>query len=425
MEGKTSPVVLVVGLLVLGLAVPGWAAERVKISYMFWSQTTSAVEEMKAAFEQANPGIEVELLHQPSGYKEKLRVMFAAGTAPDTYALDHQDIVEFTRLGWAVDLTSFIERTPDFRVNEFLPPVRDLATVDGMLVGFPSGVGTNMYYFNVKLFSEAGLETPDVLYARDAWTWAAFQDAARKLTRRSADGSVETWGAAVHLGGALPRGFIWSNGGDEVDDVKNPTAVLLDRPEAIEALDYLQRLLWSDETAMREGNPTDWFIGGNLGMYARWNSAFPLHADAPFEWGIVPYPKGPGPRGAVAADLTAAITAMAPTTPHREEAWRWISFFSSYEGNLIGLRNNGGIPSRMAFSQQEVAEFQPANLINPELLFLPLQIGRSRIMSPNQADILRAINQELNKIFRNEAPAHVAAVAATQLANAVIAGAAR
>jgi len=331
-------------------------------------------------------------------------------------------VVEYVRNGWAADLTTYIERSPDFKVEEFLPPVRDIGTVDGMEVGFPNGTATNMYYFNQDLFVESGLETPLELYQRDAWTWDAFREAARRNMRYDSSGNPITWGASVHLGDTLSRGWIWSNGGLEVDDVKNPTVALWDRPEAVEALDFMQRMIHDDEVAIREGSTTNGFLNGTLAMYARWNSAFPLHAQAPFEWGIVPYPKGPSAQGRYAADLTAALAAMSPSTKHPEEAWKWIAFISSYEGNVFRLEASGGIPSRAAFTEREIAMYQPDNLINPEMLFLPLQIGQSRIMAPNQGDIWRAAYAELAKIFNNEVPASIGAASAAAMANAVIAG---
>ena len=170
-----------------------------------------------------------------------------------------------------------------------------------MEVGFPNGTATNMYYFNQDLFVESGLETPLELYQRDAWTWDAFRKAARRNMRYDSSGNPITWGASVHLGDTLSHGWIWSNGGLEVDDVKNPTVALWDRPEAVEALDFMQRMIHDDEVAIREGSTTNGFLNGTLAMYARWNSAFPLHAQAPFEWGIVPYPKGPSAQGRYAA----------------------------------------------------------------------------------------------------------------------------
>lgn len=424
-------------VLLLAISSMGGAAmagERIKVSYMFWGSSEYLEREQvyKDAFEAENPDIEIELLHTPSGYGEKLRLLMAAGTALDTYALDHQDAMEFILNGWALDLTPHARSTPSFRVNEVLPPVRAIFQFQGKEYGFANGASANMYFFNSQLFEEAGLEDPNSLYRRNAWTWDAFRQAARKMTRRDDAGRALTLGGCLHTSSTLPRGWIWANGGDEVDDVQQPTKALFDRPEAVQALAFIQDLLHRDQTVLTggadfadsslNGNATKAFSAGKLGMYARWVSGIAVHAHDPFVWGMIPYPMGPSPKGVPAADLTAAAYSVSPTTKHPAEAWRWVAFMAGNRGVILRMEAHGGLPSRRIIGPAEIKRYQPANFFNAEILFEALEYGRSRLMAPNQADILRAANAELNKIFRNEVAAEIGAAAATRAANAVITG---
>jgi multiple sugar transport system substrate-binding protein len=88
-------------------------------------------------------------------------------------------------------------------------------------------------YYNADMFTEAGLKTPAELAKDGKWDWAAFENAAKKLTDEKAgiygysDGGW--WGLT---------GF-WINSGGGSWFNKDKTACALNTPEAAKGIQFL------------------------------------------------------------------------------------------------------------------------------------------------------------------------------------------
>ena len=77
-----------------------------------------------------------------------------------------------------VDLTQVVKR-PGVNWNDFYVGERDVATVNGKVIGIPALVDNLAVVYNKKLFAAAGLQPPSA-----NWTWDEFVADAQKLTVR-------------------------------------------------------------------------------------------------------------------------------------------------------------------------------------------------------------------------------------------------
>jgi ABC-type glycerol-3-phosphate transport system substrate-binding protein len=193
---------------------------------------------------------------------------------------------------------------------EFNQPTIDSFTFDGKPYAFSVGVNLNNFqvlYFNKRLFREAGVDPnlPYDMQKAGTWTWAAFIDLCKKLTRdTNNDGKMDTYALPADLSTEILDAIISSNGATYVDkDPKTGKFVnATNRPEFLEALQFAIRL--KDEGVLKprpDGSNWDWykseFIDGKVAM--RVDESWVANSDSnelgkmKDDWGMVLFPKGP------------------------------------------------------------------------------------------------------------------------------------
>ena len=246
-----------VGLLLAGLAAcqPAPASTTpnpVTLRFTYWGSPIekAAIERMVQAFEIANPDIDVEPIHIPnSEYIARVSAMLATGEAPDVGYLFETHAPQWAQDGKVLDLTPMVEGDPE--LSSRLPETYYYFAPDRTL-GTSTSTEIMVMFYNRAVFDAAGLPYPPAR-AEDAWTWDEFVDVARRLTV-DANGlhpgdagfdvnRISTYGVSFEEDawyGYLP--FIYSNGGSVVND--EGTALLLNSPEAVEAIQRLRDLMW-------------------------------------------------------------------------------------------------------------------------------------------------------------------------------------
>jgi ABC-type glycerol-3-phosphate transport system substrate-binding protein len=197
-----------------------------------------------------------------------------------------------------------------YKPVEFNQPTIDSFTFDGKAYAFSVDVNLNNFqalFFNKRLFREAGLDPnlPYDMQKAGTWTWAAFLDVCKKLTRdTNNDGIMDTYAMTRDLSTEILDAIISSNGATYVDkDPKTGKFVnATNRPEFLEALQYAIRLNTEGVLKPRPENSNwDWFksefIDGKVAM--RIDESYIANSDSvqldkmKDDWGMVLFPKGP------------------------------------------------------------------------------------------------------------------------------------
>jgi len=192
----------------------------------------------------------------------------------------------------------------------FNQPIIDSFTFDGKPYAFSVGINMNNFqalFFNKRLFRAAGLDPnlPYDMQKAGTWTWAAFLDICKKLTRdTNNDGKMDTYAMAADLSTEILDAIISSNGATYVDkDPKTGKFVnATNRPEFLEALQFAIRL--KNEGVLKprpDGSNWDWFksefIDGRVAM--RIDESYICNSDSAEltkmkdDWGMVLFPRGP------------------------------------------------------------------------------------------------------------------------------------
>jgi raffinose/stachyose/melibiose transport system substrate-binding protein len=140
---------------------------------------SSYFDEVVAAYEAANPNVQIEVIAETDqGVKDKLRVMAASNTLPDVYFSWAGDFTKkFVRGDLARDLTDLV--TGEWK-DSFTPAALEAYTYDGKLYGVPFTLDAKYLVYNTALFEEHGIEVPatleDLLAACDAFKEKGVDD---------------------------------------------------------------------------------------------------------------------------------------------------------------------------------------------------------------------------------------------------------
>lgn len=240
--------------------------------------------ELIAAFEKANPGIRIEYI--PSSYGEhhqKVKVLTAAGQAPDVFAVDGYYTAEFATARLMRPIDDLVARDGRFQVRDFFSAALLDVQYQGKTYGLPYISAPQYLLYNLTHMAEAGLPAPNV-----HWNRERFLEYARKLTQ--SDGTRTTrWGTSQHLYWGAFWPWLWAGGGRVFDEENK--RFLLTEPAALEALQ------WSaDLRVVRNVAGSGDFVRQTVSMVQLYPGGFPsvTGVDWPFEWDVILPPAGEG-----------------------------------------------------------------------------------------------------------------------------------
>jgi ABC-type sugar transport system permease subunit/ABC-type glycerol-3-phosphate transport system substrate-binding protein len=357
-----------------------------EITVMHWSgdggpEEDEMVERSLRGFEAAHPGITVRRINpgDMGSFYTKLQTMFAAGSPPDLFYLGAERVASFATMGLVAPLDEFVATDAAssdpraLRLEEFFPNCVEAFRYDGAsvgkgpLYGIPKDFTTLGFYYNKKLFDQAG-----VPYPKPDWTWHDFIATARGL--RKLDGVV---GAEFVTWPMIIRAYLRSEGvearGVDFDDVR------LNDDRVFAALERL-RAWRHDETNALTGGKSKLASGGPLfttgtvgmvGPFGRWQVPQYRKIES-FDWDFAPMP-----RGAARENIVITVSwSIASRSRHKTEAWKLASWLTSAESQREQSRLGLAIPTNRAVAESD-AFLDPATKPENDAAFLvPLRDPR-------------------------------------------------
>ncbi|HHT27717.1 MAG TPA: sugar ABC transporter substrate-binding protein [Firmicutes bacterium] len=390
--------------LILSLSVSALAAEPVTIRFFYRSGGTrpDVVRAWIAEFEAQNPDIRVEWEEAISGWQDKLLVSMAAGTAPDVVEFWGNFAQQLARKGFLLDLRDFVAR--DFTaddIRDFFPASWQNVFVQygphkGEQYGMPRYINTMVNYFNKTMLDNAALESPSQLAQRGQWNWETLEQMARKLTRR-VDGQVVQRGfMTMTRGWDRMSQWLWEAGGDWFDP-NDPTRFIGDQPEAMKAIDFLHKAIWEDQIFL---NDLNWnaFYNSQVAMTDDGLQVIFNNYDkailGKFDWDLTVRAEGPNGRKPWATDDALGIW---KGSKYPEEAWRFLKFITSRQGQEIMIKYEGLPPVRRSAAAAYLELDRRFNLAAFVESMAYAQVGITNRVAGDVA----AIGTELNNALRS------------------------
>ena len=355
-RNKLFIVLLLAAVFLIGFNVV--SAQTVHLRGTVWvaPEELSALEELTAIYQEANPNVEVEWINIVGGGpygRDKLQTMLAGGDIPDFMMLNTGQFEALAARGQLLALDDLVASS-GLDLGIFWPQAISGSSFDGALYALPRDMSNVILYYNKDLFDAAGVD-----YPTDDWTWNDLLEAAQALTVDSNDdGLIDQWGFGMGNVSWQWDGFVRANGGQVLSEDRSQC--LFGEPESVEALDFWFGLLTEHEVAPppgalpEQGGVVDWFLTQSvaMGLYGPWMRPLIVSIENQFAWDVAHQPIAPG-TGERGSDVYTDHWAIASRSEMPAETFDFVTFLTSKDAQERWVELRG---ARSISPVQEVAQ---------------------------------------------------------------------
>jgi multiple sugar transport system substrate-binding protein len=316
---KTSLLFVVLMMLVISI-VPAAAQDAVTVRYFTFSAAPDYLEELDtiiAAFEEANPGITIEVSTAPfADYFTLLQADVVGGSAPDVFELNYENFVTYAANGTLLDISSYLSGDAPY-----YPRALEAFQYEGQQLALPETFSTVLLFYNADLFDQAGVEYPTA-----DWTWADATAAAESIKALGDD----VWGifSPVQFWEFYKKA---AQNGECSFFNEDMTESTINSPACVETLttmvDFINSGLMPSNAQLSGVSDSELFLSGKLGMFVTGIWMFGAFADAPFNWDVQLEPA----INQHAHHFFANGVAVSATTANAEAAAKWAEFLTASE----------------------------------------------------------------------------------------------
>src|SRR5579863_6136480 len=287
-------------LIALGLAACGSDASSGGssggTSISIWEGWTGAEAKtfthLVGVYQKQNPGTTVNSLYvNNDDTLQKVLTAVRGGSPPDIAYLYGSWAPNVAQIPQVVNLTKVVQR-PGVNWSDFWVGERDVATVNGKVIGIPALVDNLAVVYNKTLFAKAGLQPPG-----PGWTWSDFVADAKKLT----DASIKQYGTAYVTPGTEDtvwhwEALLWEAGGQLLSPDNKKAA--FDSAAGLQSLETLRTMAVTDKSMYLDPGDSAYanlFNSGKIGMLVTgpWDLAVFPNA----KYGVQIMPSYPGTSG--------------------------------------------------------------------------------------------------------------------------------
>ncbi|MBW3634692.1 MAG: sugar ABC transporter substrate-binding protein, partial [Chloroflexi bacterium] len=334
------------------------AQEPTSIRFAFWGDPTEqiAYEQVVSGFEATHSDIDIEIDYTPgqSDYYRKITTDFAADEPPDVFLINYRQFGQYAARGVLAPIAPYLASNETLSVEHYAPIAMDAFTFRGLdQTCMPQNVSSLVVYYNVDLFI-----ANDVPLPTGGWTWDEFVAAGEALTQDTdGDGQTDVYGLVVEPTMYRMAPFVWSAGGEIVDDLENPTTLTLETPEAIEGLEKFISLGVhghnvvppEEEVAAEEDGAR--FMRGGAAMFLQSRREVPtLRKIESFTWDVAPLPV----IDEASTVLHSDAFCMAARAEHKDAVWALIEYAVGEEGQQILAETGRIVPVLESVARSDV-----------------------------------------------------------------------
>jgi len=312
-----------------------------------------AYRDVIAAYENEQPEVDVKMIEASDrdDLIARLSTSFAAGTPPDLFLLNYRFYAQFAARDVLEPIEDRVDDSDVFEQDDFYEEAMNAFRFDNKLTCLPQNISSLVVYYNKDLFKEAGVAEP-----KEGWSWDDMVAAAKKLTKDSnGDGEAEVYGLGIEASLIRLAPFVWSAGGDLVDDDENPTHFTLDTPEAEVAMERFFQLHVTDkvtpgeEEVEAEDDETR-FQNGRMAMVLSSRRSTPtFRTIQDFDWDVAALPQHEEQAGILHSDAYCLTKA----SDNKDAAWSFMEYALGPEGAPIVAKSGRTVPSLKSVAESD------------------------------------------------------------------------
>lgn len=340
---------------------PAEATDPVRLLVFGGPEELAAYRTLKAAYEKTFTGRHVQLVEASdrSDLITRLSTSIAGGSPPDIFLMNYRFYGQFVARDAVMPLDDRLAGSSTLHAKDFFPEPMSAFQWRGKQMCLPQNVSSLVVYYNRDLFAKYSIPEP-----KPGWSWHDMVATAMALTRdvngnmaKGAETETAPLPIAVYGLGVEPTmiriaPFVWSNGGEIVDDDQNPTRFTLDTPKAREALQAfldlrsVQGVVPTDSEVESEDDESR-FVNGRLAMLlSSRRSTTTFRGIRDFDWDVASLPIFAKPASILHSDAY-CVTAGARKP---DDAWHFIEFALGPQGSAIMAATGRTVPSNMSIA---------------------------------------------------------------------------
>ena len=323
-----------------------------------------AYRELIRAYGQREPDADVQLIEASDRQDllARLSTSFAAGNPPDVFLINYRFYGQFAAKGVLEPLEDRVRSSEAFSLGDFYPEPVEAFRWKGEVTCLPQNVSSLVVYYNRDLFRRHDVPEPQT-----GWTYQDMVESATQLTLDANGAPVQAVDPTSGTPGPRPAvfglgvepsiirlaPFVWSGGGELVDNERRPTRFVLDRPASLAALqqflDLRSRYLVTPSDQDREAEDDEArFANGRLAMLLSSRRSTPtFRTIEDFDWDVAPLPVLRDQAGILHSDAYC----LAAASSRKDAAWSFIEFALGHEGQRVVARTGRTVPSLISVSR--------------------------------------------------------------------------
>ena len=378
-----------IGLLAAGCSGLGARGEReLTLQVAGEAEEMSVYRTLINGYNRTDPEVPVRLIEvaNKDDHLQKLSTAFAGGNPPDLFLINFREYSQFSVRG-AIEPAEHLLKNAGVDLGAYFEEPLEAFTYQGQLACMPQNISSLVVYVNNEVLDAAGLRRPT------SWTWEEFRRYAAEMSSEDVDG--------VGLEPSLIRlaPFLWSVGGDLVDDLERPTRLTLDTPEGQEALAFIREVALESGPTLEEITAQDLetrFASGKLGMFLSSRRETPVFREVQdLDWDVAPLPVADEPASILHSDAYC----ISSGSDAEEAAAGFIAYAVGEEGGTITALGGRTVPAlrEVANSGAFLDPLQPPR--HAEVFLEAIPVLRRTPVIPTWPEIEDVAEEILTRVF--------------------------
>jgi multiple sugar transport system substrate-binding protein len=339
----------------------------------------------------------VKVTHEltTGNFEQKFQTLVAAGTVPEVSYMHSQNVPTFATQGFLLAQDAYTKRDKA-ALDGLLPAAVETYRWKNSLYGVPDVATSLVMFVNTSLFAKAGAAKPG-----EKWTWSDFLNTAQKL--QNAGRAEGAWAVADYTGGFPRYTVLWQNDADLLN--KDRTAVTVDQPAALEALQWIADLMLRHQVHPKPAdltgtNSEQLFLQGKVAMLPSISSRMGTVAKgAQFEVEVVHLPQNKKRLTRTAC----GGTAMPKGSKNPDAGWELEKFFATEDFQWLIARAGGIIfPAHKKVTDSPELFAGGPYPKAPKVSVDAMAYARTEAYTVGYQDLVAAFNKEVETVWKGE-----------------------
>ncbi|MBP2058830.1 fructooligosaccharide transport system substrate-binding protein [Lactobacillus colini] len=280
------------------------------------------------------------------GYEDKVNAALNSGSLPDVLTLDGPNTAAYANSKIIQPIGKYISDKDDF-----LKTIIDQGTYKDKLYAIGYSESSVGFYYNKKMFKEAGIKDSELPTLEKPWTWDQFINICKKLKDHFHEPAINmnlNDHSEMALYSLAP--LVWSAGGSITNPAGTKAEGYFNSKQTTSAFQFIQNMVKDGYTTI---SPKD--KGFETGKYAMtmtgtWEVQTLDNQYKNLKWGVLPYPVSPKTKKEVSPTGSWQY-AMTSAAKNKKAAGALINFLVSKKAMYRSDMANTVLPARKSVSK--------------------------------------------------------------------------